>query len=103
MIYLDFIESVCFSIFLYRYFKIESRYEYIVITTLLQLFFMQAGNILGDNGVWLTLTILSIMISSLIIYYRKINFNYFYYLLFGFVKYFYYKRDFYTIKFVFVF
>lgn len=78
MIYLDFIESVCFSIFLYRYFKIESRYEYIVITTLLQLFFMQAGNILGDNGVWLTLTILSIMISSLIIYYRKINFNYFY-------------------------
>lgn len=78
MIYLDFIESFCFSFFISRYFKIEKKYEYILITVLIQFFLMQVGNILGNSGIWLTLSILLIMISSLIIYYRKVDFNYFY-------------------------
>lgn len=78
MIYLDMIESFCFSFFLLNFFRIKKRYEYILITMSIEFLLMQIGNMMENNGIWLTLSILFIMINSLIIYHKKIDFNYFY-------------------------
>lgn len=77
-IFINLIESFLYTLFIGNYFKLSSVKLYIALTTLLQLALLSFAIIIDNSGLWLTLAIVSIMTCSLIIWTRKIEFDYFY-------------------------
>lgn len=78
MILFDIIEAFCFAWFLAKFFKVRKTSFFVLVAVCLQILIFQVGYYYGNNGLWLTLSIISIMIAMLIIWFRKIEFDYFY-------------------------
>lgn len=77
-IFINFIESVMFSYFLAKYFNLKSKYLYVTLTTIIQLFFLAYANIINNSGLILSICIVLFMLLSLIVWEKRITFDYIY-------------------------
>ena len=75
---INFIESFMFSYFLAYYFDVKHKGLYIFITSTLQLFLLTYANFIDENGILLSTTIIILMVGSLMLWKRKIQFDYIY-------------------------
>lgn len=75
---INFIESFMFSYFLAYYFDVKHKGLYIFITSTLQLFLLTYANLINENGILLSTSVIILMVSSLILWKRKIQFDYIY-------------------------
>lgn len=75
---INFIESVLFSYFIANYFNLKNKKSYFIITVLGQLLLLMVANFIGNSGLWLSICIIIFMIASIIIWTRKIDFDYLY-------------------------
>ena len=75
---INLIESFLYTLFIGNYFKLRSIKLYITLFTFLQFALLSFAIVINNSGLWLTLAIVSLMVCSLIIWTRKIEFDYFY-------------------------
>ena len=75
---INFIESFMFSYFLAYYFDVKQKGLYIFITSTIQLALLTHANIVNENGILLSTTIIALMVGSLMLWKRKIQFDYIY-------------------------
>lgn len=78
MILFDIIEALCFSWFSAEFFRVEKKVIFVILATCMQMLIFHIGYSYNNNGLWLTLSVISIMIIMLVIWFRKIEFDYFY-------------------------
>lgn len=71
-------ESFLFTYFIGAYFKVSNKIKYIFIFTFLQLLLLNYAQHINDNGLWLSISIISLMVISLYIWNKKISFDYIY-------------------------
>ncbi len=78
---INFIESFMFSYFLAYYFDVKHKGLYIFITSTIQLSLLTYANFIDENGILLSTTIIALMVGSLMLWKRKIQFDYIYIIL----------------------
>ena len=76
--FINFVESYMFSYFLANYFKLAKKDIYILVTSLIQTAILTHANYINENGILLSTIIIVFMIVSLVIWQRKILFDYIY-------------------------
>ena len=75
---INLIESFLYTLFIGNYFKLRSIKLYITLFTFLQFALLSFAIVINNSGLWLTLAFVRLMVCSLIIWTRKIEFDYFY-------------------------
>lgn len=75
---INIIESFLFTYFLSNYFELVKGKTYTLVFSFLQFCLLSYANYIGNSGLWLTVSIVILMIFSLFIWKRKIKFDYIY-------------------------
>lgn len=72
------IESFLYAYFIGNYFKLRFKNLYITVMSIIQLILLTYAIFIGNSGPWLSFSIIGLMIISLIIWNKKIIFDYIY-------------------------
>lgn len=75
---INIIESFLFTYFLSSYFELVKGKTYTLVFSFLQFCLLTYANYIGNSGLWLTVSIVILMIFSLFVWKRKIKFDYIY-------------------------
>lgn len=75
---INIIESFLFTYFLSNYFELYKSKIYTFVFSFLQFCLLSYANYIENSGLWLTVSIVTLMIFSLFIWKRKIKFDYIY-------------------------
>ena len=76
--FVNLVEAITFSYFLTNQFKLKFKKSFICISSLIQMLFLTYANLINNEGLYLSIAIIISLILCLVLWTKKIEFNYMY-------------------------